>query len=57
MAKHTLFYYPYASFTDQQILLLNVAALWFDKLSSAIWSTQVEIPSAQENSMHHLLTI
>lgn len=32
MNEHTLFYYPYASFTDQQLPLLKVAALWFDKL-------------------------
>ena len=32
MTKHTVFYYPYASFTNEQLLLLKVAALWFDKL-------------------------
>jgi hypothetical protein len=32
MAEHNLFYYPYASFTNEQIPLLKVAALWFDKL-------------------------
>jgi hypothetical protein len=32
MADHDLFYYPYASFTNAQIPLLKVAALWFDKL-------------------------
>lgn len=32
MAEHRLFYYPYASFTDAQLPLLKVAAVWFDKL-------------------------
>lgn len=32
MAEHTLFYYPYASFTNAQLPLLKVAALYFDKL-------------------------
>lgn len=32
MTEHNLFYYPYASFTDAQLPLLKVAALWFDKL-------------------------
>jgi hypothetical protein len=32
MSKHSIFYYPYASFTDQQSSLLKVAALYFDKL-------------------------
>ena len=32
MTGHNLFYYPYASFTDAQLPLLKVAALWFDKL-------------------------
>ena len=32
MTSHNLFYYPYASFTDTQLPLLKVAALWFDKL-------------------------
>lgn len=32
MNEHNLFYYPYASFTDAQIPLLKVAALYFDKL-------------------------
>ena len=32
MTKHSIFYYPYASFTDQQALLLKAAALYFDKL-------------------------
>jgi hypothetical protein len=32
MSGHNLFYYPYASFTDRQLPLLKVAALWFDKL-------------------------
>lgn len=32
MTEHNLLYYPYASFTDAQLPLLKVAALWFDKL-------------------------
>lgn len=32
MTEHKLFYYPYASFTNAQLPLLKVAALWFDKL-------------------------
>ncbi len=32
MSEHSIFYYPYASFTDQQALLLKAAALYFDKL-------------------------
>jgi hypothetical protein len=32
MNGHTLFYCPYTSFTDQQLPLLKVVALWFDKL-------------------------
>ncbi|SFU96556.1 hypothetical protein [Halomonas korlensis] len=32
MNENTLFYFPYASFTDAQLPLLKVAALWFDKL-------------------------
>ncbi|MEY4809553.1 MAG: hypothetical protein RLZZ206_3942 [Cyanobacteriota bacterium] len=32
MTSHKLFYYPYASFTNAQLPLLKVAALWFDKL-------------------------
>lgn len=32
MTGHNLFYYPYASFTDAQLPLLKVAALYFDKL-------------------------
>ncbi|HMI83274.1 MAG TPA: hypothetical protein VK550_04220 [Polyangiaceae bacterium] len=39
-----LFYYPYASFTDRQLPLLKVAALYFDKLTildpvGASWAT------------------
>lgn len=29
---HNLFYYPYASFTNTQLPLLKVAAVWFDRL-------------------------
>ncbi len=32
MNEHNLFYYPYASFTNVQLPLLKVAALYFDKL-------------------------
>jgi hypothetical protein len=32
VAEHNLFYYPYASFTNAQLPLLKVAALYFDKL-------------------------
>jgi len=30
--EHSLYYYPYASFTKAQLPLLKVAALWFDTL-------------------------
>jgi len=33
MSAHELFYYPYASFADQQLHILKVAALYFDKLT------------------------
>ena len=32
MTHHRLYYYPYASFTNQQLPLLKVAAVWFDEL-------------------------
>ena len=32
MTEHSLFYYPYASFTNTQLQLLKVEALYFDKL-------------------------
>lgn len=32
MTEHSIFYYPYASFTDAQAPLLKAAALYFDKL-------------------------
>jgi hypothetical protein len=32
MLGHRLFYYPYAALTDDQLPLLKVAALYFDKL-------------------------
>ena len=32
MTEHNLFYYPYASLTDEQLPLLKAAALYFDKL-------------------------
>ena len=44
MTEHNLFYYPYASFTNAQLPLLKVAALYFDKLTildpvGASWDT------------------
>lgn len=32
MTDHSIFYYPYASFQDDQVPLLKAAALYFDKL-------------------------
>jgi hypothetical protein len=32
MTEHNLFYYPHASFTNAQLRLLKVVALYFDKL-------------------------
>jgi hypothetical protein len=32
MSEHNLFYYPYASFTNVQLPLLKLAAVYFDKL-------------------------
>jgi hypothetical protein len=32
LTEHNLFNYPYASFTNQQLPLLKVTALFFDKL-------------------------
>ncbi len=44
MAEHNLFYFPYASFTNEQLPLLKVAALYFDTLNildpvGASWAT------------------
>jgi hypothetical protein len=44
MNAHKLFYYPYASFTNEQLSLLKVAALYVDKLTildpvGASWAT------------------
>jgi hypothetical protein len=44
MDENRLFYYPYASFTNEQLPLLKVAALYFDKLIildpvGASWAT------------------
>lgn len=44
MVDHSLFYYPYASFTNEQLPLRKVAALYFDKLTildpvGASWAT------------------
>jgi hypothetical protein len=43
MTSHTLFYYPYPSFTNAQLPLLKVTALCFDRLvllaqASANWA-------------------
>ncbi len=32
MSDHNLFFYLYASFTNAQLPLMKVAAMWFDKL-------------------------
>lgn len=53
MSEHTLFYYPYASFTNAQLPLLKVAALYFDKLIildpvSASWDTIGADPIARD---------
>lgn len=57
-----LSYYPYASFTDQQLPMLKVAALWFDKLvildpvgASWLFDWQKGKKSAQEDRLHYLL--
>jgi hypothetical protein len=34
MTEHNLFYYSYVSFTNAQLPLLKVAALWLDNLLS-----------------------
>lgn len=44
MTEHNLFYYPYASLTNEQLSLFKVAALYFDKLIildpvGASWAT------------------
>jgi hypothetical protein len=44
MSDHNLFYYPYASSTNEQLPLLKVAALYFDTLVildlvGASWAT------------------
>lgn len=44
MTEHNLIYYPYASFTNEQLPLLKIAALYFDKLYildpvDASWNT------------------
>ena len=53
MTAHNLFYYPYASFTNAQLPLLKVAALWFDKLVildpvGASWDTVGADPIARD---------
>ena len=35
MTEHNIFYYPYASFTSAQAPLLEIAALYFDKVSAS----------------------
>ena len=32
MTEHNLFYYPYVSFTNAQLPLLKLAAMYFDEL-------------------------
>lgn len=44
MTEHSIFYYPYASFTNAQLPLLKAVALYFDKLYildpvEASWAT------------------
>ncbi len=44
MTGHSLFYYPYTSFTNVQLPVLKMAALYFDKLLildpvGASWAT------------------
>lgn len=44
MTEHNLFFYPYASFTNEQLPRLKVDALYFDKLNildpvGASWAT------------------
>ena len=44
MPQHSIFYYPYASLTKEQTLLLKATALYFDKLymldpMKASWAT------------------
>jgi hypothetical protein len=53
MHEHHLFYFPYGSFTDAQMPLLKVAALFFDKLLlldpvAASWNTIGADASARE---------
>lgn len=53
MTEHNLFYYPYASFTNNQLPLLKVAALYFDKMYlldpvGASWATIGADYSARE---------
>jgi hypothetical protein len=53
MTEHKLFYYPYASFTNAQLPLLKVAALYFDKLTlldpvGASWDSIGADPSARD---------
>ena len=53
MADHNLFYYVNAPFTDAQLALLKVAALYLDKLvildpAGASWVTIGAHPHARE---------
>lgn len=53
MAEHSLFYFPYASLTDEQLPLLKVAALFFDKLFlldpiAASWNSVGTTESARD---------
>ena len=58
MIEHSLFYFPYASFTNAQLPLLKVAALYFDKLAlldpvGATWDT-IGIDSVADNAVRSL---
>lgn len=53
MIEHSIFYYPYASFTNAQLPLLKVVALYFDKLYildpvGASWGTIGADPHARD---------
>ena len=71
MSEHKLFYYPYPSFTNAQLPLLKVAALYFDRLVildpvGASWATfgaewlldwRDGKKTLQENGLHYLLKL
>jgi hypothetical protein len=62
MSEHSIFYYPYADFKNEQLPLLKVAALYFDKLyildphkaSYAPNSVTLEIDGTVENNLRLL---